>query len=73
MSTILIANPSQKLADLNLQDYMILDCEPLYDLKGHLLNLLTELPHILDKPAKAACEKHILFSKRENGFSGSDL
>ena len=45
-------------------------------MKGHLLNLLTELPHILDKPAKPACDdllKHILFSKRENGFSGSDL
>lgn len=41
--TILLTNPSQCLADLNLARYSVLDSEPLHDLKGHLINLLSEL------------------------------
>ena len=44
--TILINNPLQTLSQLHLPFYTVLDCEPLHDLKGHLINLLTELPHI---------------------------
>ena len=42
--TILIIDPSQSLVDLNFSHYAVLDSEPLHDLKGHLINLLTELP-----------------------------
>ncbi len=36
--------------DLNLHQYQILECEPLHDLKGHLSNLLHELPKIMEEP-----------------------
>ena len=74
--TILITNPSQNLADLNLSQYAILDCEPLHDMKGHLINLLTELPDVLvGSVKKLALEllTNILYSKKKNGYSGSDL
>jgi hypothetical protein len=45
--TVLVHNPSQSLSDLNLQHYKVLDCEPLHDMKGHLLNLLPEISFIL--------------------------
>ena len=36
----------------------MLDCEPLHDIKGHLLNLLSEIPLILPPPAlKQACQQ----------------
>jgi hypothetical protein len=69
--TILFSNPSQSLADLNLSEYTVLDCEPLHDLKGHLINLLTELPYVLNGQPKTLCDdllRNILFSKRQNGF-----
>lgn len=47
--TLLLQNPQQALSDLNLQDYTVLECEPLHDLKGHLKNLFEILPEILDK------------------------
>ncbi len=45
--SLLLQNPTQPLSDLNLEDYTVLDSEPLHDLKGHLHNILVELPHIL--------------------------
>ena len=46
--TLLTQKPSQSLADLNLNKYEeVLDCEPLHDMKGHLLNLLPEILFIL--------------------------
>lgn len=47
--TLLLNNPMQTLSDVNLNDYTVLDCEPLHDWKGHLNNLFTELPAVLDK------------------------
>ena len=44
---MLLTNPVQALRDINLGRYEILACEPLHDVKGHLHNLLDELPHIL--------------------------
>ncbi len=49
---------------------------PLHDLKGHLINLLTELPFILSGEHKTLVTEplqNILFSKKQNVFSGSDL
>ncbi len=39
--TLLLTNPTQPLSELNLNAYTVLDCEPLHDLKGHLINLLS--------------------------------
>jgi hypothetical protein len=74
--TILMTDPRQSLSELNLGRYTILDSEPLHDLKGHLINLLPELPYIIQEPVKTLCENllaNILFSKRQNGYSGGDL
>ena len=73
--TRLINNPSQSLSELNLESYIVLDSEPLHDLKGHLINLLTELPHILSGECKKLTKdlENLLFSKKKNGCSGSDL
>ena len=53
--TLLTLNPTQPLSTLNLEDYEVLDCEPLHDLKGHLYNLLPEVPHLLPDPLKQEC------------------
>lgn len=37
--TIILLNPTGKLSDLNLEEYTIFFCEPLHDLKGHLINM----------------------------------
>lgn len=50
--SLIIANPRLPLSELNIQEYMVLDSEPLKNLKGHLINLLTELPHVLDGSQK---------------------
>ena len=44
---LLLPNPTQSLTSLNLERYEILASEPLHDIKGHILNLITELPYIL--------------------------
>ena len=46
--SLLIHDPMQDLSKLHLEQYQVLDCEPLHDLKGHISNLLTELPSILE-------------------------
>ena len=40
--SLLLMKPDD-LCNLNLQHYTVLDCEPLHDLKGHLLNLFHDL------------------------------
>jgi hypothetical protein len=42
----MLLNSEQCPSQLNLQHYTILDCEPLHDIKGHFLNLLSELPYL---------------------------
>ena len=32
--SLLLTNPTESLADLNLEHYHVLECEPLHDLKG---------------------------------------
>ncbi len=69
--TILISDPKQPLSKLNLGSYTIVDCEPLHDLKGHLINLFTELPFILYGEHKKIVTKllqNILFSKKKRLF-----
>ena len=57
--TLLALNPTQSLASLNLETYEVLDCEPLHDMKGHLNNLLPEIPHLLPPPLKTECQQII--------------
>ena len=54
--TIMLLNPTGKLSDLNLDEYAILDCEPLHDLKGHLINMCKELPYLLTGDVRKSCE-----------------
>jgi len=54
--SLLILNPEQALSDLNLEQYTVLDCEPLHDIKGHLANLFEELPYILADEVRKKCE-----------------
>ena len=57
--TLLTLDPIQPLSRLNLQKYEVMDCEPLHDLKGHLYNLLPEIPYLLDSPLNMECQ-HLL-------------
>ena len=45
--SLLLLHPEKQLKDINLEHYTILACEPLHDLKCHLLNLFKELPSVL--------------------------
>ena len=47
--SLLLLNPTKTLSEMNLEYYTILDCEPLHDLKGHIQNVLDELPGRLEK------------------------
>ncbi len=44
---LLLTNPTQQLLSLNLDKYEVMASEPLHDIKGHIVNLITELPGIL--------------------------
>ena len=54
--TLLTLYPTQPLSSLNLNKYEVLDCEPLHDLKGHLYNLLPEIPNLLQPPLSSECQ-----------------
>jgi hypothetical protein len=54
--TLLLLNPTGDLSDLNLEHYTVLDCEPLHDLKGHLINMCKELPYLLTGDTRKTCE-----------------
>ena len=65
--TLLLLNPTQALSQINIDEYTILDCEPLHDLKGHFRNLLHELPFLLTGENCTACESII------NAVSGDTM
>ncbi len=50
--SLLVTNPTQSLKNVNLANYEILDCEPLHDIKGHLTNLIQEIPYLLSPTNK---------------------
>ena len=70
--SLLTLNPKQRLEDINLQEY-VLDCEPLHDLKGHLLNLLPEIPNHLSEPLKTECQNILDTSLTKQKVSGAVL
>ena len=44
---LLLLNPTADLWEMNLLDYNVLSFEPLHDLKGHIANLLSQLPNVI--------------------------
>jgi len=69
----LLANPTLSLEAVNLQLYTILDSEPLHDLKGHLINLFTELPFILSGNVKETCQRIIQCNLNKEKVKCADL
>ena len=63
----LLLNPTQALSQLSIDEYTILDCEPLHDLKGHFCNLLQKLPFLLKGDDCTTCESII------NAVSGDTM
>ena len=61
--------PVQNMADLNIEEYIIMDCEPM---KGHLLNSLSELPSILPNSVHAMCTGRIKQCLSKEGKSAAD-
>ena len=71
---ILLPNPTQSLSSLNLSKYEVVASEPLHDLKGHIINLITELPHILPPgDITAQCNKLLSCCLAKDKKSGADL
>ena len=70
--TLLILNPTRSLSSLNLGEYTVLDCEPLHDIKGHLLNLFEELPHILPAEIQVQCQELIETNLSRETVTGAD-
>ena len=71
---LLLTNPTQQLSSLNLDRYEIVATEPLHDIKGHVLNLITELPHILPPgETKAKCIHLIDNCLSKQKKSGADI
>lgn len=71
--TLLTLHPAQSLASLNLDKYEILDCEPLHDIKGHLNNLLPELPYILQPDLRSECQQVLDTTLPKEKVSGAFL
>ena len=71
--TLLTLCPTQSLTSLNIQKYEVIDCEPLHDLKGHLYNLLPEIPHLLDSPVSQECQQLLETTLPKQKVSGAFL
>ena len=48
---LLAFTPTARLDRYALEDYQVMPCEPLHDLKGHVSHILTELPRHVPKEA----------------------
>ena len=73
--SLLLSCPTSELKQFNLQRYSILPCEPLHDLKGHLNNLLSNVPTLLTGELKT--NVHDLIQKcvywKDSGRTGADM
>ena len=70
---LLLENPTQELASLNLEKYLIVASEPLHDIKGHLINLIAEMPNILKDETKSKCTHLIDNCIAKDKKSGADM
>lgn len=57
---VLLTDPSCSLLSLNLDRYEVVASEPLHDLKGHFINLITELPYVLPDGDIATQYTHLI-------------
>lgn len=69
---LLITSPTDNLKALNLEHYAISDFEPLHGIKGHLINLFAELPHILPDNIKGEVNQVLAACLRKK-ITGADL
>ena len=62
-----LINADRSMLSSHLADYEILGCEPLHDIKHHIENLYTELPHHLSKAERKLMEETITgsFAQKE--------
>ena len=71
---LLLTNPTQSLASLNLERYEVVASEPLHDIKGQIVNLITELPyHLPPGETKTKCTHLISCCLSKEKKSGADL
>lgn len=70
--SLLLQNPTQPLSELHLQHYQILDCEPLHDIKGHIQNVIQELPGLLDQSTRTKLNKLLTVDLHKEKKTGSD-
>ena len=71
---LLLENPTEELASLNLDKYEIVASEPLHDIKGHLINLISEMPNIIPPgETKAKCTHLIDSCLAKEKKSGADM
>ena len=74
MPALLLTHPTQNLSEIHLDKYEVVASEPLHDIKGHIINIITELPHILPEGNAATKCTHLItncLSKEKK--SGADL
>ena len=71
--TLLLTNPTGNLSDLNIDNYTVLESEPLHDIKGHLNNLFSKLPAVLEGDVKNTCKEIIDSNKRKDKVKCADL
>ena len=71
---LLLENPTQDLTSLNLGKYEIVASEPLHDIKGHMIHLITEIPDILPTgETKSKCTHLIDSCLSKQKISGADI
>ncbi len=71
---LLLTDPTQCLSSINLDKYEVVASEPLHDIKGHITNLITELPYVLPPGNTATKCNHLIDScLAKEKKSGADL
>ena len=70
---LLLLNTTADLWEMNLLKYTVLSFEPLHDLKGHIANLLGQLPNVINQPVvKSKMQDYLDNFNKKPKFYGSD-
>ena len=72
---LLLTDPTESILTLGIERYEVVASEPLHDLKGHIINIITELPSIITPGSEAAikCTHLIECCLSKEKKSGADL
>ena len=70
--SLLLLNPLQPLTEIHLSGSTVLASESLHDLKGHLHNILEEIPYILDRDVQQKC-KDLQETRLSQKVSAADM